>query len=231
MQADQKTRHLYRLRELADLYVDACIRDEAGRLMFLSVYGRDTALQQLLASFQLPTSSGGMDLVTLENPDAENGLRVVRLFVGDASRLSKQTGRLPRSLFGHLVHAWIYDPVVIQPDKSNGIGWVMLDVEEGSTASPEKARAAVWTMVSHLSPIPLLPHWRDAVLQAMGEQLVVTLSKTSFPPVGRLRAAKVSLPEDFSARISQLVKAGLLLLDPAPQWEKDVTEPALLLTA
>ena len=40
---------LFKLRELSDLFADACVRDEAGQLMFLSLYGRDTAIQQLLA--------------------------------------------------------------------------------------------------------------------------------------------------------------------------------------
>jgi hypothetical protein len=33
---------LYRLREMADVFVDACVRDTSGDLLFLSCYGRDS---------------------------------------------------------------------------------------------------------------------------------------------------------------------------------------------
>jgi hypothetical protein len=36
---------LFKIKEVSDLMVDACLRNEAGELMFLSIYGRDTGLQ------------------------------------------------------------------------------------------------------------------------------------------------------------------------------------------
>ena len=55
---------LYKVIELADLFVDACLRNESGELMFLSVYGRDTAVQQFKATMQLKPSSGGISSFT-----------------------------------------------------------------------------------------------------------------------------------------------------------------------
>ena len=39
---------MFRIKELGDVFVDACVRDQAGQLMFLSCYGRDGALHPSL---------------------------------------------------------------------------------------------------------------------------------------------------------------------------------------
>lgn len=44
---------LYQIEEFSDIWADACLRDSEGRLMFLSVYGRDGVLMQMLAAFEL----------------------------------------------------------------------------------------------------------------------------------------------------------------------------------
>ena len=115
---------LFKLRELSDLYADACVRDESGQLMFLSLYGRDTAIQQLLAAFTLKVREGGLNSFHLQDPDGQ--AQVVH--VGNADRLEKFTGKLPRdNLFGNLVHVWLYDPALIRPDRSNRVAWVLVD--------------------------------------------------------------------------------------------------------
>jgi hypothetical protein len=115
---------LFKLRELSDLYADACVRDESGQLMFLSLYGRDTAIQQLLAAFTLKVSEGGFDSFHLQDPAGESH----RVHVGNADRLEKFTGKLPRdNLFGNLVHLWLYDPALTRPDRSNRVAWVLVD--------------------------------------------------------------------------------------------------------
>jgi hypothetical protein len=60
---------LFGVRELSDVFVDACLRDESGSLLMLSCYGRDTALQQLFAAFSLPASQGGLDALSLIGSD------------------------------------------------------------------------------------------------------------------------------------------------------------------
>jgi hypothetical protein len=61
---------LWGIREFSDVFLDALVRNEAGQLMFASLYGRDTAIQQLLAAFSLPVSSGGVDRITLKPVEA-----------------------------------------------------------------------------------------------------------------------------------------------------------------
>ena len=79
---------LFKLKELSDLYADACVRDESGQLMFLSLYGRDTAIQQLLAAFTLKVTEGGLSAFHLQDPEGQAHV----VYVGNAERLEKFTG-------------------------------------------------------------------------------------------------------------------------------------------
>ena len=48
------TTNLAQLKELPDLSVDACVVDQVtGQLIFLSVWGRDTAITELIARLTL----------------------------------------------------------------------------------------------------------------------------------------------------------------------------------
>lgn len=202
---------MFKIVEMSDLFVDACVRDEAGQLVFMSCYGRDTAIQQLLASFQLKPSQGGLDWFRLECDDA-----TTTVFVGDPDRLEKFSGRLPReNLFGNLAHSWIYDPVVMKPDNSNRIAWV-IEPEAWSEKLTERLLEKVWRTYQSLSPVPLLDHWREPVLDATASECVTLMHKTAHPPIGRCSAFKVHLGETFLDVISLLVKRRILTLEPNP---------------
>ena len=201
---------LYKLKELSDLYADACVRDESGQLMFLSLYGRDTAIQQLLAAFTLKVTEGGLNAFHLE--DADGQAQVV--FVGSADRLEKFTGKLPRdNLFGNLAHVWLYDPSLIRPDRSNRVAWVLVDGVHHESDRLEAIWDCAWGLYKLLSPVPLLDAWKEAVLARTGGELVTLMGETAFPPMGRVVAARVSLPDNFPDAISGMVKAGELALE------------------
>ena len=53
---------LYQIEEVSDIWADGGLRDSEGRLMFLSVYGRDGVLMQMLAAFELGAAQRGVDL-------------------------------------------------------------------------------------------------------------------------------------------------------------------------
>ena len=61
---------MYRIEEFPDVWADACLRDSEGDLMFLSAYGRDGALMQMLAAFELSSSERGTDHIHLVGKDA-----------------------------------------------------------------------------------------------------------------------------------------------------------------
>lgn len=193
---------LFLLVEQSDVFVDACVSDERRDLLFLSVYGRDTSIQQLQARLHQSTEQGGVDRLTFRaSPQDRPALEVM---VGDAQRLEKVIGRLPRSgLLGNLVHAWIYDPALLKPDLSAGVGWVLsLD---GPMAEAFEAEQS-WLLVQELSPVPLMAHWSLTVLSHLHEQ------GACFRPaaVGPVRALRLALPEDFSTWVSEQVASGRL---------------------
>ena len=205
---------LFKLRELSDLFADACVRDDSGQLMFLSLYGRDTAIQQLLAAFTLKVSEGGFDSFHLQGPAGESH----RVHVGNVDRLEKFTGKLPRdNLFGNLVHLWLYDPALIRADRSNRVAWVLVDGAEDPSEQSEAIRTRVWGLYKLLSPVPLLDTWQQAVLSRTGNEVVTQMGETPYPPLGRIAAARVGLPDHFPEIVSGMVKAGALTQEaPAP---------------
>jgi hypothetical protein len=203
---------MYRVKEITDVFVDACVRSESGELLLLSCYGRDTAVQQLLAAFDLGPAEGGLSAFTLV---AVETLDEHRVEVGNAPALTKFSGRLPReNLFGALVHSWIYRSSVVRPDRSNGIAWLFDDqcADTAAVGSNPRLEDRLWELVEDLSPVPLLPHWRTAILNHV-DGLILPMQGTPYPPLGRVRAFQVRLPDDFLDRITELIRNGMLLLE------------------
>jgi len=208
---------LYRIREISDLFVDACVRrPDDAHLLFLSVYGRDASILQFFASFDLPTSQGGLDEFTLV--DAEGNFTTV--LVPDSKHLSKTVGKLPKSsLFGPVNHTWIYHDDLATPDRANRMAWGMYPTSPSeASGEPLDALAGAWQMVRDLSPVPLADEWRDIVFGLPGEPVVAWLDQSRFPPRGHIRACRINVGGDFVDRISHAVRDGVLRL----------TEPAVL---
>ncbi|WPL83442.1 hypothetical protein SD446_11340 [Bordetella hinzii] len=53
MPAPSSAKPLYRIDECPDLMADGCVGDEQGNLVFLSIWARDTAVQEFLARLTL----------------------------------------------------------------------------------------------------------------------------------------------------------------------------------
>ncbi|WMD19662.1 hypothetical protein RAS12_24045 [Achromobacter seleniivolatilans] len=199
---------MYRIRELQDLYVDACIRLPSGDLAFLSFYGRDGSVQQLFASLQLGTQEGGLRQLTLMT--SSSAVETV-VTVGDVKRLEKHTGRLPKqTLFGGLLHCWIYDPALLKPSRATRSGWVLRDSPVAQAT--DLAVDPVWDLVKQISEVPLLDHWRAFVMSELRADLLADLDDEACRPVGRIHPTFVRLPSDFSSRISSYVRNGQLTL-------------------
>ena len=207
---------LYRVRQLPDVFVDACVRNEAGEVLFMSCYARDGVLQQFFSMFSLKPSEGGLssfhlvelcsDLVTGETTEGRAHL----VHVGNAEQLTKHSGRLPRvALFGSLVQTWIYQPALLAPDRVNGTAW-LLHNQAYRADIREHIDAGVWALYKQLARVPLLDAWQKKVMRATRERCVLVMDDTAYPPLGEITAVKVWLEEDFSRTVSQMVKAGSL---------------------
>lgn len=210
---------LYRIEEFPDIFADACLRDSSGRLMFLSVYGRDGALMQMLSAIELGLSSErGVNHLTL----IEAGAQRHRADIGDAKRLAKHSGKLPKqNLFGSLNQTWLYDRSLQTPDRANRIGWVLhASVTGQSDAEDVDFQARIWRLVNLLSPVALQDHWRELVLGWLAEKSAMELMDSAlYPALGGVRGTRVSLGEQFTDFISQSVRFGAMRFDEGSQSE------------
>lgn len=236
---------LWGIREFSDVFLDALVRNEAGQLMFASLYGRDTAIQQLLAAFSLSVTSGGVDRITLKPVEApprvaDGVVGVVPLhlatpaaddprgvaYIGDAARFTKLAGKLPKkSLFGPVSHVFIYDSLVIDPDTANGRAWVLTQGDGPGHLD------SVWAMIQRISPVPLIDAWMAPVLEVLGGSIVQSLNHqvgVTWPTLGPIQASVIDLGETFSQAISELVQRRVLT---RPDSASDVIRQALPLAA
>lgn len=129
------------------------------------------------------------------------------VFVPEPERLQKFTGRFPdENLFGSLTHTWLYDPVLVQLDRPGGSAWLVSDERD-------VPRTQLWALIRDLSPLPLLDHWRDPLLDGLGDRLCMPLSRFKFPPLGKVGCVRVPLEERFQDIVSMAVKQGVLTLE------------------
>lgn len=222
-----KAAHLYEIRQVSDIYCDAMVRSERGDLMLLSCYGRDTAIKELMARIQIQGQRDGIDEITLIGKDPSGRDLYATASLYNPKELLHHTGRMPRGLFGQLIHSWIYNPVILGADKGAQQSWVIQycghEGEPGGEATGQtRLRGQVWEVVKHLSPIPLLEHWREPLLEHIWSDMVFecgrTISLDHSPllskPVGPIQACCIKLSDEFSNRVCRLVRCGTLTLEP-----------------
>lgn len=199
---------LFSIREFADVFVDAAVRDTNGDLAFLSMYGRDTVILQFLASFSLPTGQGGRRDFTLVRSHEQHCIALP-----EPEKLQKLTGRLPRNtLFGNLTHTWLYGEGVIKPDRANRRALLLRHDESESV---EAFDDRIWLLLRELCPVPLLDHWRWPLMAALDDELVTPLQTTDTPPIGKVDGAAIALPDGFEEIVSMAVATGALTLNEA----------------
>jgi hypothetical protein len=195
---------MFSVQEVQDIFCDAMVVDGNSRLMFASVYGRDTGVQQLFAAFGLSVQSGGLDRLTIQHGVSE----VVGLAV-DPNRFEKFTGRLPReNLFGNLSHSWIFDPALINVDKVNRSAWVLC---QGQDTDPTLITARIWDRIKQLSQVALLDAWSSVLLSRWHESGIGETGQLR--SIGAIQAFHVSLPEDYLEQVSSLLKEGVLVVN------------------
>ncbi|ATH15497.1 hypothetical protein CHL79_25270 [Delftia acidovorans] len=190
-------RSLYRIEGYADLWVDACLRNDEGELMFLSFYGRDASAMQFIAAAELGgQADAGISRFSLVGAGGQRQL----VDLGSTDRLAKFSGRLPRqNLFGPLSHLWLYDKRLRALDKANRIGWVL--------ATTGDIEARVWSLVKELAPIALLDAWQQPLLAWCQEKGAVhELGQGLYPCIGDLRALRVSITDHFIRHVSAGVR-------------------------
>lgn len=190
--------------EAPDLFADAFLTDERGTLLFLSLWGRDTAIQELLARMTVATDEGGirqMSLSTARGP--------VQVHLDRVANMEKHTGRMPpHNLFGDLVHIWLYDRLAVDPDQANHIA--LLLIRPGQDAD-EATNERLWTVVRDVCHVPLLPHWHRVLLRLLEDRGWMQRLDGHGIAAWRINLGDPQLESD----ISDLVRSGDLTLTEA----------------
>ena len=143
--------------EAPGLFADALLTDERGSLLFISLWGRDTAVQELLARMTLASEEGGIRTLHVNTDDGPQVVHLDRMPCMD-----KHTGRMPpRNLFGDLIQLWVYDKLAVEPDRANRRALMLYRPgQEGDAVLQDR----LWTLVKEVCHLPLLDPWRESVL-------------------------------------------------------------------
>jgi hypothetical protein len=92
MPAPSSPKTLYRIDECPDLMADGVVGDENGNLVFISLWARDTAVQEFLARLTLGRDEQGLDqfhVITEQGASAVSALSSVGSSVGKYPFLTK----------------------------------------------------------------------------------------------------------------------------------------------
>jgi len=178
---------LGRILECPDVSVDACVVDtQTHDLIFMSVWGRDTAIQQLLARLTLDSNAPD-SLKSGIGLKAGNDTRPV--FFHDTDKLEKRTSReYPGIWFGSLLNLWLFHPQCTVPNASQHSAYVLLQNAKAQNAEPalngegdlpQTTRARLASALLNLAPFPILP----AALDEVQKQQMLSQQATLFGDV------------------------------------------------
>ncbi|MFV0275838.1 MAG: hypothetical protein ACK5HY_01460 [Parahaliea sp.] len=199
MPLSSSTPALYRIDECPDLMADGCVADEQGNLVFLSLWARDTAVQEFLARLTLGHTEQGLEGFHLITDQGAS----VPIFIDNVDHLDKRSTRaFRRTLFGSLVHLWLFDSRCVKPDKANASALALLPGD--GTDHTER----LWALVRETCPLPLLDHWRDAVLALLQSRAMLT--RLPFA-LGRLEGHRLNLDVPaLTTALGDLIRSGTL---------------------
>jgi hypothetical protein len=197
---------LYPIRESKDLMADGYLADEGGNLILISLWGRDTAMQQLLARLTLGPEKDGLNSLHIVGPDES----VIELAIANVQALEKRAAReYGRTLFGTIVHLWLFDLRCIEPDKANGTAVILVPKDD-----PLRVQR-LWVVVQDTCPLPLLPHWRDLVLELLKSRSMLSPLPQAKGPLEGFRLA-LDVPA-LSEALGNLIRADRLRISASDQ--------------
>lgn len=185
---------LHPVRSVSGISCDALLT-EHGRLLFGSFWGRDTAVQEFIARLQLSNQDGGLANFHVDD---------VSVHAGNVDHLKKHSGRIASPIFGSLIHLWIYDALLAQPEQSAGRA-VVVYRQDGRDDITQ--RESVWTAFKAICPLPLLDSWASQLLE-LGTELQWLVQHTG---VG-IDGITIELPEEHEAIIAQHIRSGELAI-------------------
>ncbi|MGK8941630.1 hypothetical protein ACRS81_12735 [Stutzerimonas stutzeri] len=205
MPAHTSSTTLYRIDECPDVMADACVGDDQGNLIFLSIWARDTAVQQFLARLTLGRDEQGLEQFHLITDQGSS----VPVFVSNVDRLEKRMTRAyRRTLFGSLSNVWLFDRRCVKPDKANASALALLPRDSDHRLD------RLWTLVQDTCPLPLLDHWRETVLELLQSREMLTRLPFALGPLVGHRLA-IDVPA-LTLALGSLIRSDVLTAYPYP---------------
>ena len=138
------------MNEVFGIFVDSVLTDESDNLIFISLWGRDTAIRELQGRLTLGASESGLTAFNLRNDDTK-----VFVKIGNIQAMEQMAGRVQTDILGELVHCFIFHKEIMKPDLANHRA--VLIAQEGE---PDY----LWNAVKHTCPVPLLDYWETVLL-------------------------------------------------------------------
>lgn len=202
------------MEELSDLFIDACLCDENLNLIFMSVWGRDTAIYELLGRITLNAS----DPLSLRSFNLILDEQRIPVYLNVDLLEKRLTRGYKGTYFGSLVHVWLFDNRIAVPDLANHSTYLLENTVQAVSdisALSELELQKLWSQIVELAPFPLLDHWRERVMQEVVRHHMVRLMK---PLLGQLTCWRIHLNADvIQNHISHMIRSGLLTAKSSPQ--------------
>ena len=200
MPAPSSPKTLYRIDECLDLMADGVVGDENGNLVFISLWARDTAVQEFLARLTLGRDEQGLDQFHVITEQGAS----IPVFVGNVENLEKRSARAyRRTLFGSLTNIWLFDRRCVKPDKANASALALLPRD--STHRLDR----LWKLVRDTCPLPLLDPWREPVLELLQAKSMLTRLPFALGPLeGHRLASDVPV---LTQVLGGLIRSGALV--------------------
>lgn len=198
---------LFKLDAMGDVYADAFVGTESNELLFVSLIGGQTEIRRLQSAITIGDrpEEGGIAVISGRNDKHNFNLRIV-----NANHLGQHSGLIQKTLFGDLVHLWLYNEALLNNlDFSNGIGYFLLEL-----GRQESIESQVWRMFKTLAEIPLLDAWRDSILQH-GKRFYRYLNAFDTDIDVPCMGVKLDLSDGFTDFIENMLKSGELLAEAA----------------
>ena len=203
---------LMQIDAIPDLYADAALVDAYDKLLFLSLWGRDTAIQEFLAGISLANEEGGINSFFLTTGKRESGEPLRKLVqIGESKRLSHHSGRMPASnvFGGDMAHLWVFDRLVTDPDLANR-RTIAISRALDNTSISSVSQSRIWQLTKAICHLPLLDHWAETIIKRFYEREWIK----DFNGIGVNGALiDLSLNEEVEDEISTLIRDGVLVLN------------------
>lgn len=200
------------MEEFSDLFIDACICDDSLNLMFMSVWGRDTAIYEMLGRITLNASNE----LSLRSLNLKWDDKQVPVYLNVDLLEKRLTRGYKGTYFGSLVHVWLFDNRMTKPDIANHATFILENTTQTVSdmlALPELEQQKLWSQVVELAPFPLLEHWRKPVMQEIFKHNMIHLMKPLF---GQLTCWRIQLNVDVIQNyISNMIRCGALTAEPS----------------